>query len=243
METIYDSPRIAISRLPGDSGSAVVSFAGVGLALDGLPHEEFVKTLSGSRHTQFFVIDKLRSWYNDTASEIVEQLTSRIGEFERVFTLGNSMGGFGAIYFGRHLPRCRAAIAFGPQYSVHPQIVPTEKRWQNWRSGIKEWTIPHALSGTGHALPLHVFYGHPGLDLDQARLFMENRPDDMALYMIEGAGHKTASFMKSRGCLTAILDLIFVQNESAANVARFLHEQKISVLCHQGRRDASHQLC
>lgn len=234
METIYESPRILISRLAGDSGSAVVSFAGVGLALDGLPHEEFVKTLSGSRHDQVFVIDKSRSWYNNTASEILEELSSRIEEFPRVYTLGNSMGAFGAIYFGRHLPRCKTAIAFGPQYSVHPQIVPNETRWQNWRNGIKDWTIPHALSGEGHTLRSHIFYGDAGRDLDHVRLFLDNRPTDMTLYVVEDAGHNTASFLKSRGCLTTVLDMIFVQDESAVNVTRFLSEQKLGVLCYGG---------
>ena len=61
MNVIYDSPRVAISHRSGQTGRAVISFAGIGLGLGGLPQEEFARTLSDNQHDQFFVIDKLRS--------------------------------------------------------------------------------------------------------------------------------------------------------------------------------------
>jgi len=162
----------------------VISFAGVGLNLGGLPQEEFVRTLSGNQHDQFFIIDKLRSWYNATASEILEQLYCRIEKFDKVYTLGNSMGGFGAIYFGRQLQKCSAAVAFGAQYSVHPEIVPGETRWMEWRDKITTWRLPHALSGQGTLHHAHLFYGHPSQDAIHANLYRTSLLPGMALYMM-----------------------------------------------------------
>lgn len=230
MDIIYDSPQVMISHRPGNTGSAVLSFAGVGLGSDGLPQEEFVKTLSGNQHDQFFIIDKLRSWYNATDTEITDQLLARLQGFQRVYTLGNSMGGFGALYFGRKLPNCRAAIAFGPQYSVHPEIVPGERRWRHWRSRIKEWTVPHALTGDGTLPRSYVFFGRIGRDRGHARLFLDNRPSGMALFLMRGTAHHTASFMKERGCLNAVLDAICVQEASAPAVAELLARHDIKVL-------------
>lgn len=232
MRIIYDSPRITITHRPGNTGNLVISFAGVGLSLDGLPQEEFVRTLSGNQHDQFFVIDKLRSWYNATATEISDQLTCRIGEFDKVYTLGNSMGGFGAIYFGRQLPKCSAAVAFGAQYSVHPEIVPGETRWMEWREKITAWPLPHALSGQGTLHHAHLFYGQPSRDAIHADLYLTSRSPGMALYMIAGAKHRSASFLKERGCLTDILDLVFVQNADAGAVAAFIGQQNIGVRFH-----------
>ena len=231
MDLIYDSARVAISFKAGNTGSAVLSFAGVGLGLDGLPHEEFVRTLEGYRHDQFFIIDKLRSWYNATADEILEQLSPRLERHDAVYTLGNSMGGFGAIYFGRRLPRCRAVVAFGPQYSVHPDIVPGETRWRHWRRGIKDWSIHHALVGEGPSvLPSFVFYGRIGRDRAHARLFLANRPPGLAMFLMQGTGHHTASFLKQHGCLATVLDAIFSGNTNALAVAQILKEHGIRAL-------------
>lgn len=229
MNVIYDSPRVAISHRSGQTGRAVISFAGIGLGLGGLPQEEFARTLSDNQHDHFFVIDKLRSWYNSTASEIIDELSPRIEEFDSVYTLGNSMGGFGAIYFGRQLPKCSAAIAFGAQYSVNPEIVPNERRWKEWRDRIMEWKIPHALSGRDTPLRAHLFYGQPSRDSIHADLYLGNRPPGMSLYMIAGAKHHSAGLMKERGCLTGVLDLIFVRNEGAEVVADFMKDREIDV--------------
>ena len=230
MDLIYDSARVAISHKPGNTGSAVLSFAGVGLGSDGVPQEEFVKTLAGNQHDQFFIIDKLRSWYNETAVEILEQLVPRLELYDGAYTLGNSMGGFGAIYFGRHIPKCRVAVAFGPQYSVHPEIVPNETRWRHWRQRIKDWPIPHALHGDGHVRRACVFFGRIGRDRAHARLFLDNRPPGMSLFLIHGTAHHTASLLKQHGCLDAVLDAICVQNQTALGVADVLKKHDIKVL-------------
>jgi hypothetical protein len=145
MNVVYDSERVTIPRRAGDTGKAMLSFAGIGLGSDGMPQVEFARTLSGTQNDQFFVVDKLRSWYNAPDGEISEQLAQALAPFDEVHALGNSMGGFGAIYFGRKLSNCQSVIAFGLQYSVHPDLVPAERRWQGWRRAIEERTVPHAL--------------------------------------------------------------------------------------------------
>ena len=65
----------------------------------------------------YFVKDKVRHWYAESADRIAEVLNRslRARNIESVACIGNSMGGFGAIYFASRLFNCRNAVAFVPQ--------------------------------------------------------------------------------------------------------------------------------
>jgi hypothetical protein len=212
MQVLYDNDRLSISYNEGrqSSGQAVVSFSGIGLGLGGLPREEFAKTLSDQETDSFFVVDKIRSWYNVTATEIQEVLADRTSRYSACLTLGNSMGGFGAIYFASRMPNCKAAVAFGPQYSICPQVAPRERRWSQFRNQIREWTVPHALVDASPGPKLYAFFG--GLsDRYQARLYLQNAAPNLNVVIIPKCKHNTAGFLRGEGCLTPILDAAWKQ--------------------------------
>src|ERR1700742_3619721 len=120
LQTLIDTPALKITSGGPSRGRAVVSFTGIGHELGTIQKEEFVKSVHNlaEENAAFYVIDKNRSWYNGTLNEIPNVLQPKLPPFDEVICLGNSMGGFGAIYFAPLFPACRKAIAFCPQFSL-----------------------------------------------------------------------------------------------------------------------------
>src|ERR1700722_5581362 len=103
---IFSDEAIEITHLPGTSGTAVVSFAGIGMGFGGVQIEEFRRSLAGTPNDLIFVKDKSRTWFNksfDKVGEILEDALQRLLVRDTI-SIGNSMGAFGAIAFAARLP-------------------------------------------------------------------------------------------------------------------------------------------
>lgn len=225
---IIDNDNLSITFTEGDTDTAVVTFSGVGLAVGNTPQEEFVKTMQGARHAQFFVIDKVRSWYNATAPEIIAHLTPLLARYRKVITLGNSMGGFGAAYFVSRLPNCRAAISFVPQFSVNAVIVPRETRWREYRSRIETWTVRHAMEDASDDPEILLFFGtQEPRDLDHLALFQQHATRRTSIFSLDDARHGAAKYLKREGHLRALLDAVIVREEGADGVERLLNRHEV----------------
>jgi hypothetical protein len=208
----YESAQIAITHHSGTSGCAIVSFTGIGLGV-GVPTEEFARTLASNSHDHFFVIDKNRSWYNACAHEIIDHISPMLENFRSVFTLGNSMGGFGAVYFSSRLPNCEAAIAFSPQFSIHPRLV-KEKRWKRYRNNIARIEIGHAMVAANPERKMYVFIGTKGPDGRHARRFARHATPAMRLFQATNLKHHFVQILRDKGTLIPILDAIFSNREN-----------------------------
>src|ERR1700720_974617 len=131
MRVLYKDDNIEITHQPGNNSVAIISFSGIGMGLGGIQIEEFRKSLVGTSKNIYFVKDKTRHWYNSSFDEICCVLNENLScrGVDHAITLGNSMGGFGAIIFAGKLRGCRSAIAFSAQSAVDPAIVPWEQRY------------------------------------------------------------------------------------------------------------------
>jgi pimeloyl-ACP methyl ester carboxylesterase len=220
---IVDDPvlRIAIAR--GDTDVAVVSFSGIEHELGQVPREEFVNTLAGNRHSHFFVVDKQRSWYNATAPAILSTLVPRLRDFRRVVTIGNSMGGFGAIYFASRLPNCRTAIAFVPQFSADPEIVPGETRWKEHRARLSAWPVRHAMVDANGEVAFHTFFGSSDTR-DQAHLalFKTHATMGTSIFSLPDAAHGVAKYLRQRNLLRPVLDAAILKDTGATGIRSLL---------------------
>jgi pimeloyl-ACP methyl ester carboxylesterase len=204
MPQLVDNDRLRIAFTPGTTGTLVVSFTGVGLGMGGIQREEFGRSLGSGDHAVAYVIDKTRSWYNQTSEEIVGVLSPVCRDFANVVTLGNSMGGFGALYFSGILPNIRHAIAFTPQYSVSPDS--PETRWQEWRAAVTDWRIPHALVTLSDAAPCLVVFGtgDPG-DVWHRRKISTHFAPPHELITIPNGGHNPAAHLSAKGLLAPFI--------------------------------------
>lgn len=215
VETAYEDETSRIRFVRGTSDVVVIAFTGVGLALGSVQQDEFGKSVGGMRqsHSVLYVTDKKRSWYNLTFDILLEQITGLLADPDladkSVVTLGNSMGAFGAVLFAGYLPRCARVIAFCPQYSVSPAIVPFERRWREHTQHIEDFRIPHALQKVRDGIAYHLFFGRDeSPDLQHAALFHENGGERLNIYMLENCTHDAAQSLKQRGLLTPVLGAI-----------------------------------
>ncbi len=207
MEFLLDDERCRIVHEPGNNGVAVVSFAGVGFALGGIQVEEFRRSLDGSDFDIYFVIDKQRQWYNAIYSLAADVLNTSLQSrsIAASFTLGNSMGGFGAVLFAGALHRCRRAVAFCPQSSVHRGCAPFEDRWQEWTGAIAEWRVPDAVPHMRAEVEYALFFGaSEPRDLAHAQRFAAASGRKLVC-VVEQSAHGVAGHLKRHGQLVPLL--------------------------------------
>jgi pimeloyl-ACP methyl ester carboxylesterase len=210
MELLLNDETCRIVHEPGDNGRAIVSFAGIGYALGGIQVEEFRKSLDGASFDIYYVIDKERRWYNGCYDAVVATINRSLAarRVEATVTLGNSMGGFGAVLFASALNRCRRAIAFSPQSSVSPAVVPFEDRWREWTRHIAHWLVPDAIPQMKAEIEYLLFFGAADpRDQRHADRFAAGAGQTL-LCRIDDSGHGVAAEIKRRGLLIPLLDAL-----------------------------------
>lgn len=181
----------------------IASFTGVGHQLGGIQTEEFQKIKSFETYDSTFIIDKSKSWFNNVdVNEIIE----KVKMYENVITLGNSMGAFSAIMFAMHYP-VNKVIAFATQYSIHPDIVPWEKRWNGYQKNISEkfgWKHKH-LDFNDKT----IYYIISGNDEeDKKHLDMIPNKSNIKKIKVVGANHGVANYLKKENKLYPLIEEI-----------------------------------
>ncbi|MGR3491094.1 MAG: hypothetical protein ACU0DW_03475, partial [Shimia sp.] len=170
------------------------------------PLEFFGSATERGQHNLIFIADRNRSWLNAPGLEtrLLEVLWREIEEIRpaRIALIGNSMGGSMALILARALP-VDAVLAFAPQWSVHPEIVPAEARWRDWRARIETW--PNPTIGTIQTAGRDVFILHG--DTPSEILHVDLFPEDPALdhFVMAGCGHRVALRLKRSGKLDKLV--------------------------------------
>jgi len=218
---VVDDAFLTVTHRPGTSGIAVISFSGIGMGQRNAGRErsggreqkaEFAGTLAraGARdHTQIYIMDRKRSWMNAIAGRLVPLLRQLTAKERAVITLGNSMGGFSAIWVAGQLPNCIRAIATAPQFSINPAHAPQETRWQKYRSAIEVHLVGHAFDHASPSVEYWAFFGREKeADLLHADLFRRHGQESLRLFTLEGAGHNVARLMKRSGALMPVMRLL-----------------------------------
>ena len=134
------------------------------------------------------------------------EINSPFTETSQTYAIGNSMGGFLAIVMSRFLP-IETVIAFAPQFSVDPNVVPWEDRWKVYRDAIEAYHIRDAgsyfVSGTTYFL----LSGGRGADLQQARLYPVQ--SNVNHFLFPELHHKVAAALKAAGKLNMVVQQAF----------------------------------
>jgi hypothetical protein len=202
---IYQDEFLKISWIPADSTEIVLCFTGIGHSLGGIDiqQQEFAGT--GLRlGTPVFITDKTRSWGNRVDFELVKGVLQPIIQSKSVIALGNSMGAFLAIAASTTL-QIRQVIAFAPQFSVDPIIMPDETRWMKYRDKITEFRIPSLKNRFSKDCSYYVFVGDDPVE----RMHWRHIPFKKNIYcfVAPSTHHDVAAGMKSQGILeSAIMD-------------------------------------
>jgi pimeloyl-ACP methyl ester carboxylesterase len=209
MRTLYSSSELEITHQEGDGQAAVLSYTGVGLGLGAVQIEEFKKSVAGRGKDVYFIIDKTKQWYNSTwvlARDLLNEDLDR-RDIGRCVTLGNSMGGFGALIFAGSIRGCAAAVAFSPQSCVDPDVVPWDRRWRRFTDSITVWNRLDAAAMLSPDVTYRLYFGaDDALDARHAARLAEAAPPSLHISIVEGSGHNVAKYLRSVGKLQPILD-------------------------------------
>jgi hypothetical protein len=203
---VHDDDMVAIAHLPGTSGVGIVSFSGPDPEYGGLTPQEIRNCLPDTQHDIWFVTDKTRHWYNETYDAILFllQIEMTRRNITRVVTLGNSMGGFGAILFAKHIVNCTRAVAFAPQSAIAPQIVGWETRWRDVIADVKEWRSLDAAKELDPWISYYIIVGAAApRDVKHASRF---KSSDVTVHRVEDARHNVAKFLQQKGSLAPLIN-------------------------------------
>jgi len=199
---------LRLYRSAGTGDCLVLSLSGVGKDFSAWPPLEFVRYANANpQHHFLFVADRNRSWLNDEA--LAQTLCAEVRGYvaaqglARIVTLGNSMGGFMALALAPLLG-AGAAIAFSPQFSVDPEVVPDEHRWQQFRSRIKAFRFRDLSASLAAAGRCYLFHG----DTDDEQLHWRKMPYQSAgqHYIFPGHSHFMVRWLHDRQVLHPIID-------------------------------------
>lgn len=234
-------PPLRICYLPGSSSRLVVSFSGVGNKRHEEPPLEFFRLAhglprgagQGANHV-LFVTDESRSWMNtpglaEAVAETVTETAARI-DASRVVAIGNSMGASAALILASLMP-VDTVVAFVPQFSVHPAIMPEETRWGYFRNRITAWPHPQTPDLAGRPTDVTVLHGTSADELAHVARF----PAMASHFLLPGQDHRLAQSLHARGLLAPIIANAIAGRHTrardavraAGGVRRAQYEQKL----------------
>lgn len=206
---IVAAPPLNVQFLPGAGKRLVICMSGVGRNRGLMPPREFTGSASsgGANHVLFFS-DGSRSWMNGPG------IAGRIADYARrycdfhgvdqVVAMGNSMGGFAACVLAELIP-VNTVISFSPQFSMHPDVVPEERRWHYWRDRITQWPCRDVGGLDAGQTRYYVFHGdHPAEAQHWLRFPSGPR---IHHYIFKGQGHNVAALLRKRQILGQVVDL------------------------------------
>lgn len=211
MQMLYEDDGIEISFEPGNNATAIVSFSGIGMKMGGVQIEEFKKSLAGTDNSVYYVKDKDRHWYNSSFDRIGDVINEDFAKrnIGRVLTLGNSMGGFGAIAFAKVLKGCQAAIAFSAQSAIDPSVVPWDRRYRKFTDSVSQWVGLDAAKMLVPHVNYKLFYGDvSNFDTRHAQRMANADHANLSVYVMAGAGHGVAGFLKRKGVLHPLVQAL-----------------------------------
>jgi hypothetical protein len=200
---IFENDFLKISPRQEQSGqetnSILLSFTGIGHGMGGLNVQKPEFFGAGrSFDNIIFITDKMRSWGNQLDFDSIKELLSPYIEERKVYSIGNSMGGFNSIISTNYIPT-EVSISFVPQYSVHPSIVPWEKRWKQYTSKIHKYRFESVENYMNDTTNYFIFSGGIDADLRHAELFPVK--DNIHHYTLHNVAHNVATALKEMGAL------------------------------------------
>lgn len=112
------------------------------------------------------------------------------------------MGGFLAILFSGPL-KAKRVLAFAPQFSVKPDILPLETRWTVYRSKIKTWRYPSLKRAFAPGIAYYTLNGGDWTE----RAHWENfqRGTNRHHFICRDFGHDIAAELKNANVLEVIV--------------------------------------
>ncbi|MCK0168548.1 hypothetical protein MWU52_13365 [Jannaschia sp. S6380] len=208
VETVYEDAELTLRLLPGTAHRLVVVFTGRKAGFGGQPPDEFAGSAShGGENSVLFVTDRQASWYAAPGLwrkivRMVREVRASVGALE-VMTLGNSMGGYGALLLPRDL-RVARAIAFSPQVTLDRGLL-DDARWPEIADEMPERCVADTFAGTRTQ---YYLTAGAGCAEDVAHLALVPEGKRVHRWVLPRGRHNVAGALKEAGLLARVIDAI-----------------------------------
>lgn len=175
-----------------------------------MPHPWFYGNVMKQEYSVLGIIAKRKDWYrNKETPEVLQSLRDAglFRRFRRVLFVGASMGGFAALTYSRIVPGS-AVLAFSPQSSLAPDLVPFEHRYPRPQKNFN-WTSPDyrdAADGVAQASDVTIAFD-PFVPEDKAHA-QRLDGDNVTLLRVDHMGHQAIRVLKHVGVLPALFSQV-----------------------------------
>ena len=219
---IHRDGDLAVAWLPGTTKRLVLVFTSINRKPLHPNRLEFRANASdqGQNHV-LFINDRRWSWYSrpglrDKIAGLVRKVIAAQG-IETVWSIGNSMGGCGAILFRDRLPISKV-VAFVPQILLRDEVI-DRPTWAANRHRImpkveRDLTPIMAAKGT----EFNLVYGDSDED-DQIQLghLRQRLPDasHVRIVIVPGQKHDVARWLKAQGQLAGLTSALWTGDRTA----------------------------
>lgn len=215
-EMLVDEDDLQVSWLAGRGDRMVVSFTGIGHRQGAWQRIEFRKIASvNGENVVVFVTDRRRTWFNaaglvDRIVGAITNLAERLG-IRRIATLGNSMGGYGAVLFANRIG-AELAIAFVPQFTMDDRVL-REPRWQDYKAGMPGFTVSSLAECMEAPCRFFVLHGGRGQDRRHWRRFPAG--GHIRHWIVPLSTHAAATQLHQDGRLDPLITAILTEDWGA----------------------------
>jgi capsular polysaccharide biosynthesis protein len=154
------------------------------------------------------LIARRKDWYrNADTPALIEALREAglFAQFDRVTLMGASMGGFAALTYAGLVPGAHV-LAFSPQSTLAPALVPFERRYR-YAQKTWDWATPaflDAAEGARAAASVTLVYD-PFEPADRAHAARLDGPNVRHIHA-DHLGHRAIRVMKETGALDPLID-------------------------------------
>jgi esterase/lipase len=199
MSDIYVDENYELNdKLLEGSEIGVLSFCGVGGPRGGKLINEFSNTFEG-KASLVFIKDTKRSWWNNGRFEdILDMAIQHLKDSgcKRIFAIGNSMGGCGALLASHFRPDIERVYSFVPQADPY-----NDSRWKHLTSRIQLIRWP-TFATLECKTDFKIFFGTDADDSHQCELF---KAANKEITYVDQTAHNAIMVIKLRGDMPAIV--------------------------------------
>jgi hypothetical protein len=211
---------VEIELSPGVS-RLYVFFGGIAAGI-AMPPFEFYNSSKIINEHKLFIRDFRQCWYHDglpgishdmhSTARFIEKEIEKLNP-EKVFLVGNSMGGYAAILFATLIKKGQV-IAFAPQTFIAPflRLMHRDKRWRKkifntYKRSLfkaKQWDLKPLLTQAQRNPKISIFV-YINSRLDNIHALHLKKITGVRIFGFNGGGHGIVRLLRDEGLLPSIM--------------------------------------
>ena len=211
IDTVLQDEELILRWLPGSTRRMVVVFTGLKAGFGGAPLDEFAGSASDKgKNNVLFVTDRRATWFAAPGLwRRIVKLTRYLRKsegIEEIVTLGNSMGGFGALLLPRDV-RVRRAIAFSPQLTMDRTLM-DDTRWPDIKDKFGDLPVDNVGGTFADTKTQYYLTAGGGCREDVAHLDFAPEMNRVHRFVLPKGRHNIAGALKDAGLLSDVIGAI-----------------------------------